>query len=249
MPALNVIDRDNLLRIIARLTERIDRLEANLQGVPINTVRIADAAITNAKIDTLTWDKAQGGTATLGGSANVNGVLTVLDASAVEKVRLDKDGILVNSGKLVIKNDSDTISIDAKGIVSTANFTKTDTANASLNQSFTSTSLADVTGSSLSFSLTRSTTVLFLAQIHSYLIESVGNTGEGRVSLDIDGSEVAYIENHSGNINFKPSSAHYVGTLSSGSHTVKLRAQMQNKTGSPSYTVYGFVFSYIIFGT
>lgn len=259
MPALNVIDRDNLLRVIARLTERINTLEANLQGVPINTVRIADAAITNAKIDTLTWDKAQGGTATLGGAANVDGVLTVLDASAAEKVRIDKDGLLINSGKLVIKNDSETISIDAKGIISTANFVQTNSANGTLNQSISGTSETDVTGATLSFTLDRSKSVLFLFNTSNYLVQSVGNTGNFTVRLRVESpaGSGTYVE-VSRTINTGLSvtdgqghtySSFYINGLASGSRTVKLTGQLESTTGSPSATVLAYQLSYLILGT
>lgn len=59
--SLNVLDKDQLLRQIARLAERINTLEALLEGQPIGTARIADAAITNAKIASLAADKITAG--------------------------------------------------------------------------------------------------------------------------------------------------------------------------------------------
>lgn len=54
---LTTIEKSELLRIIARLDERIRQLERILSGQPVGTVRIADGAITNAKITSLSADK------------------------------------------------------------------------------------------------------------------------------------------------------------------------------------------------
>ena len=145
----------------------INLVRALLQGRPIDTVRIADLAVTNAKIADLAvddakianlrWNKGQGGTLTLGGTDNVNGILSLLDALAVEKVRLDKDGLLINDGKVIIKDNEDTAIIDAKGLISTANFGSDYKFDA---PAFTtsSSSFVDVTGASLTqFNLTRNT--------------------------------------------------------------------------------------------
>ena len=90
--ALNTLERDDLLRQIAWLKARTDKIERMLKGEQVGTARIADAAITNAKIKDLTWDKAQGGTATLGGADNGDGVLTIKDGSGNVIMISDKDG-------------------------------------------------------------------------------------------------------------------------------------------------------------
>lgn len=100
--SLNTLERDDLLRQIAWLKARTDKIERMLKGEQVGTARIADAAIdtakikdaaiTNAKIDSLEWDKAQGGTATLGGIDNGDGILTVKDGNGVVKRIINKDG-------------------------------------------------------------------------------------------------------------------------------------------------------------
>ncbi len=90
--ALNTLERDDLLRQIAWLKARTDKIERMLKGEQVGTARIADAAITNAKIKDLTWDKAQGGTATLGGADNGDGVLTIKDGNDVIRRVINKDG-------------------------------------------------------------------------------------------------------------------------------------------------------------
>jgi len=90
--SLNTLERDDLLRQIAWLKARTDKIERMLKGEQVGTARIADAAITNAKIKDLTWDKAQGGTATLGGADNGDGVLTIKDGNDVIRRVINKDG-------------------------------------------------------------------------------------------------------------------------------------------------------------
>lgn len=126
MTGLNTLERDDLLRKIAWQNARIDKIERMLKGEQVGTARIADAAITNAKIKDLTWDKAQGGTATLGGLNNVGGVLSIKDNANVEKIVLDKDGILINDGKIIIKDSDGSSFIDSSGVVSDVVFPTND---------------------------------------------------------------------------------------------------------------------------
>lgn len=90
--SLNTLERDDLLRRIAWLNAEVDKIKRMLKGEQVGTARIADAAITNAKIKDLTWDKAQGGTATLGGVDNGDGILTIKDGSGNIVMISDKDG-------------------------------------------------------------------------------------------------------------------------------------------------------------
>ena len=55
--SINTIQIQDILREIQNLTNRIKIIEALLQGQPIGTVRIADAAITNAKMVSVSADK------------------------------------------------------------------------------------------------------------------------------------------------------------------------------------------------
>lgn len=59
--ALNTLEEKNILRDIAKIEKDIELLEALLSGAPISVVRIADASITNAKIQSLSVDKLTSG--------------------------------------------------------------------------------------------------------------------------------------------------------------------------------------------
>lgn len=251
--SLNTLERDDLLRRIAWLNAEVDKIKRMLKGEQMGTARIADAAITNAKISDLTWDKAQGGTATLGGLNNVDGVLSVLDNAGVEKVVLDKDGLLIKSGKLEIQNDGDVVTMDAKGIRSTSNFTKISGGNASLNQSIPTTAGTDVTGATLTLpTLDRDTVAFIFAQVTSYLVEDASNKCNGFVSIFLNGNEASEtrIQLFSGSITGRTGAAHYLVTLPAGTHTVKLRAVVNVLAGTTAtMTVYGYNLSYALLGT
>jgi hypothetical protein len=59
---LNTVTKNDLLEYMLEIQKRISYLEALLQGQPIGTARIADAAITTAKIVSLSADKITTGT-------------------------------------------------------------------------------------------------------------------------------------------------------------------------------------------
>jgi hypothetical protein len=97
-------------------------------------------AITDTQIRNLNFGKGQGGTLTLGGAGNGNGVLQIKDSngnvivegdnggidvnntSGSTIVRLDSSGITVNSGSITINNAGGTNIIDSQGLVSSTNF-------------------------------------------------------------------------------------------------------------------------------
>jgi len=245
--SLNTLEKDDLLRRIAWLNAEVDKIKRMLKGEQMGTARIADAAITNAKISDLTWDKAQGGTAVLGGLNNVDGILSVLDNAGVEKVILDKDGVLIKSGKLVIKNDSEVISIDSKGIVSTANFVETD-AVVSTPQNFSSS--GDVTNATLTFTLGRTSTLLILLTADAYLVETPpASTLNATILFNVDGTSANGIRMDSGNNQGRTYSAYKIMNLGAGSHTIKLVAGIYPYGGTPYLTIAQSTLSYIILGT
>lgn len=79
-------------------------------------------AISTYNVQTLNFGKLKGGTATLGGTTNGDGLLVINNAGGTEIVRADSTGITVNEGSIVIKNSSGSTTFDASGIVSVPNF-------------------------------------------------------------------------------------------------------------------------------
>lgn len=246
MAGLNTLDADSLFRMMAQQSERLRKLENMLQGVPISTVKIADAAITNAKIAnaaiddakivTLSWGKAQGGTAKLGGDANGNGILEVYDAAGNLKGVWDKDGLTIYDGQLVIQNEDGNTTLDGLGIVSAQNFGSgsydatnlINTTNASAN---------DISGATLTFTLPRSTRILVsLSAVTDYFPGAAGNGTNigGKVFLNVDGSNVNELRSlfyPDTGLDFEVQdviSFTKIVTLGSGSHTIKLQWATDN---------------------
>lgn len=238
---------------MAELTRRISRMEALLNGVPVTTAKIADAAITNAKIKDLTWDKAQGGTAVLGGVDNVDGVMSIHDGSDVEKVVLDKDGVLIKSGKLVIKNDGEVVSMDAKGIVSTANFTRSDVAVAGSGQTITLDQTdTDLTGITLTFTISRTSLVLFILTATTNLVETLPATNTGNAKILLKYGTSSYpceIRHNSGTDQLETRTTHCVLSLGAGTYTFKAVGYLTKIAGNPYISIYDARLSYVIFGT
>lgn len=91
---LNSLSRDDIYRVIADQERRINQIMALLQGQPIGTVRIADAAITDAKIQSLSADKITTGTLVVqvGVGESVDGSI-VLDGVNVRITMSDADNM------------------------------------------------------------------------------------------------------------------------------------------------------------
>ena len=186
--------------------------------------------ITNAKLRNFSFNAGTGGTIVLGGAGNGNGYLNIKNSAGAVIVAADNTGLTVNDGSITIQNSGGTNIIDATGLISSTNFANNfyydDT-----NIATTSTSYVDVTGSSLSFTLSRSTNVL----ISFYaLITTWGNNASYDYATDvavaIDGtaqspaatsgwySTTALVFKKTDSV-----SCARIFTLASGSHTIKLQ--------------------------
>lgn len=66
---------------------------AKIRNAAVGNAQIGTAAIGTANIGTLTFDQITGGTATLGGTLNGNGLLSIKNSGGTEIVRGDATGI------------------------------------------------------------------------------------------------------------------------------------------------------------
>ena len=208
----------------------------------IVAAQIAAGTITAAEItvDNLQALSANMGTVNVGGSGNGNGILNVKDTAGNNKVVLNSDGIAINSGKMTIKDDEETTVIDAKGLVSTANFVSDSVENSTGRTYSNAAAYEDIANTSITTSsLARSTEVLILYTINVVEFPINGTTAfAGKVTLRIDSTDQV------GN-NFElqltslspianapawggPLTAVGIVTLAAGTHTLKLRAQTIN---------------------
>jgi hypothetical protein len=90
---LNSVTKNDLLQIVNNQEKRIVRLEAMLQGQPIGTARIADAAITTAKIVSLSVSKLTSGQLAVGTNVDIG------DVSSGDYIREDGTNIRITMFK------------------------------------------------------------------------------------------------------------------------------------------------------
>lgn len=94
MSQSNKISAQDLLGLIAEQERRVKRLYDLIQGVPIGTARIANLAVTNAKIDGLSADKITAGTilVQVGVGTSANGAI-LIDGVNVRISMFDPDDL------------------------------------------------------------------------------------------------------------------------------------------------------------
>ena len=212
----------------------------NMGSINAGKVNAGTISAEVAYAGTLTFGQLKGGTATLGGTTDGNGVLSVNNDAGTEVVRLDKDGVTINTGKMTIKDDSETTIIDAKGLVSAANFASDSVVNSTGRSYSNSAAYEDIANTSITTSsLARSTEVLILYTVNVVEFPLNGTTAfAGKVTLRIDStdqtnnnfelqltslSSIANVSAWGG-----PLTAVGIVTLAAGTHTLKLRAQTIN---------------------
>ena len=226
-----------------------------IQDLAVGNAKIGTAAIGTANIGTLTFNEISGGTATLGGTANGDGVLSINDAAGSETVRGDKDG-------LTVKTTAGTTLIDGSGFISSSLIDATHVTS-NPEQGFTGTAWTDVNSSLSTISLTRTTNVLIMMNTDIWFSFTGGDaiaTGKCGFSIDDEdplnsarkrGQQItagttiinpgAHISTHS---------THRVRTLGSADHTIRLKAQITDKSGvgTAQFNVANFGYSFIILG-
>lgn len=171
----------------------------------------------------------------VGGTDNENGGISVLDQTGLERVKLDKDGI-------VVKDETNSTIIDATGLVSSANFNSGSVTDNS-DRTTSGSGYSDISNTSLTtVTFARPTVVLIMYTVN--VGEFVGGGSSvfaGHVTLRIDSTD------QTGNV-FElqlagvtpfstppdvmvwsgPLTAIGIVTLTAGSHTLKLRADTVN---------------------
>ena len=223
-------------------------------------------AVDLTKIKNFSFSSGTGGTLALGGVGNGNGQLVIRDSSGSQIGILNNEGLTITGGNIEVYNSSGSLTFDASGLVSTANFISSAvTKAASFNQSFTSSTPAGLTDGTLSFDLSRQTNILFLADIVSFSSNgdagTVSYSGNGVVRLNIDGVEQTRIVETGGNDysnkdafgggqnTLESASAHFLTNLAAGTHTYTLTGARDVNFGNPTFTVYKYKMTYIKLGT
>lgn len=139
-------------------------------------------AINLTKIRNFRFDQAVGGTLTLGGTANGNGVMQVLNSSGGTIVTADNQGITINGGSITINDVSGSTIIDGFGVNSINQFPSDGFSNNSTHTT-TSASYVDVPGSS--FTITPSQTRNYLFNIFVAALAAGGGWIENGYGVDL----------------------------------------------------------------
>lgn len=252
----NTLDRETLLGQLADMKREIKQLREFVYG----------SQISSARIKNLRWDKGQGGSLTLGGLNDVNGVLSLLNAAGDEKILLDKDGILIRDGNIIIENEDSTTILDQTGLVSSANF-PTAEINDNTIRTTVSTSYVDVPGSSFDpFTLERSTRVLLLVTLSGYNINWLVNGSTMSVSMysSISGNLLSFpvfIEHRLTQVDasfdlenadlyfsadYQTKSIVAITTLPAGTHNLKLQFKV---VGTGTAEIGAYIAGYIVLGS
>lgn len=233
----------------------VSGIEADqIKAGTITATEIATGTITATQISGTQLDVVAANTGTLtvdesitaGGSTN--GIIYVKDSSNNTKVQLDQDGIAIDSGKLTIKDDAETTVVDAKGVVSTAFSTFSGSSNGSLNQSLANTTETDITGSSLEFTLSRSSVVFVIATVDAYVVPDGANQTDLVVRIKLDATDKERMIWTAGSNNLTTSSTHFLETLTAATYTLKLTGKLESWTSAATAIVYAFRLTYIILG-
>lgn len=103
--ASNAVNNQTQTDIFNKLTNN-----GKLKGIYMENGELYINA-TYLKSGDISADRISGGTLVLGGAKNVNGKMSIRNASNVEIGRWDKDGIYVNSGSIYCKTDATGVSI------------------------------------------------------------------------------------------------------------------------------------------
>lgn len=232
--------------------------QASLDRGAIDTRNLKNASITNAKLDTFSFNKGSGGTLVLGGTANGNGIFSLKNAGGTEIIGMDNSGMMINSGKITVKDSNGTTVMDSSGLFST-NVFRSDSVSSGAVNSTTSGTAVDIPNSSLTTpSFTRNTRVLVFFLNSTYLSGQSGGDYAGLINtyLTIDNSHYTTL-NHQGYsvsgdasaVDVLTQSGQYIATLGSGTHTIKMQWKITQTSGNNAQAnSLGFDIGYVVLG-
>ena len=190
-------------------------------------------SITATKIKNFNFNSGKGGTLTLGGNLggtnNVNGVLSVQNTGGTEIVKLDNSGVTVTNGSILIQNTSGTTILDSRGLVSVASFPNGNVTQNS-SQFTTNTSVTDIPGGSISLTLQRTANVLVNYNASGQNQAMLNSDASCNVVLSVDGANqgatlyIPGVKTGNGlNVRSITGANSVILQLAAGTHTLKLQ--------------------------
>lgn len=199
----------------------------------------------------LSFDRAKGGTLKLGGADNTNGIFSLRDEADIEKILMDKDGVIINDGKITIASAKNKTILDSLGLVSTNAF-KADTLYCGTETSTTSSILflTQITDLGFNIVVPRETRILVIANIIGQN-DGANTGGQAFVAIAIDNVRIttampmhgSFLNSAMANVT---TTAVAIGTLSAGKHYIHAALgrgvsgnAIARATSSLSYVVLG----------
>lgn len=126
----------------------LDGLGSQINNFQFNS-NYSRNAVSLSKIKDFSFSSGIGGTLTLGGTANGNGLMVVEDGNGGTAITITNQGITVFGGNITILNAAGSTVINANGLDSMTNFQYTDLFNGNAAATTTSTSLVDISGGNI----------------------------------------------------------------------------------------------------
>lgn len=216
----------------------------NEAGV-VSSSKIRNASIGTAQIQAFNFNQGTGGTLTLGGTANGNGVLQVLNAAGGTVVQANNTGLAINNGSITINNSSGSLSYDLSGVVSSTNFFDTSASTGGgLNQAISGTADTPLTGGTLSFSVSRDRLAMFIYKYGWYNQTATVDFCVGKLNINNTEYDRIVIGNKYTDLLF--STGFFVATVPSGTYTLTMTA---GGMSAGTTIIYSYDISYIFLGT
>lgn len=229
----------------------------NIRNASIGSAQIGSAQIDSANINNFSFNQGTGGSITLGGTLNGNGVMRVLNSGGTEVVRADNAGVTITNGNLTLQNSGGTAIIDSSGLISGANFPFGNYFNTD-SVFTTNETLTDISGGSLSFITTRGTTNVFISFSGEVTYGggfSSTNYG-GEIAIKIDGTVqdpklTSTYEFSSPNSFVMTNILSYSGiySLAAGTHNLVLQFACTDNSNDGNASVYNKSLLYMILGS
>lgn len=170
----------------------------------------------------MSFDRLEGGTLKLGGKNNTNGNFSLADNNGVEKIIMDKDGIVVNEGNIIVKDDTNQSIIDSKGLVSVTNFKSYSAIDLEIIQTNIPNPGIIIPNTSVTFTLSRSSNILVF--IRSVVGADINQVGQIRLVVDgVDNKQTLQIFSVNSGANSFTTSDSILLNLSEGTHVLKLK--------------------------
>lgn len=228
------------------LNEKASVSGYHIKNLSIDTAKIQDASITSAKIDNFSFNQGTGGTLTLGGTLNGNGLLVVKNSAGAAIVNVNNTGITVTGGSINVVNSAGSTIVDPIGLNSISNFQSGQIFDTSTYNT-TSTNFTDLGSTTQTIIITRATKFFFYMFVLGLNTEYWNNGYYDEIELwdDILSTQLMNsfaqgIPYTGGALTTQQVTMQWIGSLAAGTHSMKMRYRTSNGSGTATITSAGW---------